>query len=165
MTKITTLVFDWGDTIMRDLKFPGPMKDWEQVEWVTGAKEMLEMVSQSFSCCIATSANHSDRNEMIAALKRVSADKFFNQFLSSFELGYSKPDPGFFRSIAKAMGINPSECISIGNLYEKDISPAKKAGFKTIWFNEIKLAGDFPDSDYIIHEWKELPAILSEINP
>ena len=40
--EIKTLIFDWGDTIMRDLGLPGPMKDWDRVEWIPGAKEMLK---------------------------------------------------------------------------------------------------------------------------
>jgi FMN phosphatase YigB (HAD superfamily) len=158
--KITTLIFDWGDTIMRDLKFPGPMKDWEQVEWVPGAKEMLELVHSKFNCCIATSASHSNTNEMISALKRVGANVYFHYFLSSADLGYSKPDPQFFKGITKTLGTDPRECISIGNLYEKDITPAKLAGLTTIWFNENRTRGNFPDADHIIDEWKELPAIL-----
>jgi putative hydrolase of the HAD superfamily len=158
--KITTLIFDWGDTIMRDLKLQGPMKDWDQVEWVTGAKEMLEITNPKFTCCIATSASHSNTSEMIIALKRVGANAYFQHFLSSADLRYSKPDPEFFKGITKALGTDPWECISIGNLYEKDITPAKQAGLTTIWFNENREKGNFPDADHIINEWKELPAIL-----
>jgi putative hydrolase of the HAD superfamily len=158
--RITTLIFDWGDTIMRDLKLQGPMKDWDHVEWVPGAEKMLQKVSPHFNCCIATSASHSGTSEMISALKRVGADIYFHQFLSSADLGYSKPDPEFFKGITKALGTEPEECISIGNLYEKDISPAKQAGLKTIWFDESKANGNLPDADHIINEWKELPTIL-----
>jgi len=158
--KITTLIFDWGDTIMRDLKLTGPMKDWVQVEWVPGAKEMLELVNPKFSCCIATSASHSNTSEMISALKRVGANVYFHHFLSSADLGYSKPDPAFFKGITKALGSNPGECISIGNLYEKDITPAKQSGLTTVWFNENSAEGTFPDADHIIKEWKELPPLL-----
>lgn len=158
--KITTLIFDWGDTIMRDLKLPGPMKDWGHVEWVPGAEEMLQKVSPHFNCCIATSASHSDTSDMVAALKRVGAEKYFHHFLSSNDLGCAKPDPKFFSSIVRFLKAEPAECISIGNLYEKDITPAKAAGLSSIWFNENNTEGHFPNADHIIHYWKELDGKL-----
>ncbi|MBE0662959.1 MAG: HAD family hydrolase [Bacteroidales bacterium] len=156
-----TLIFDWGDTIMRDLDLGGAMKDWERVEWVPGAEKMLEEVSRNFVCCIATSAKHSDTTDMIAALKRVGADQYFDHFFSSSELGCAKPDPEFFIRIAKAVNNVSGNCISIGNLYEKDIAPAKEAGLTTIWFHEKRIEGNYPQADHILAKWNELPAILN----
>jgi beta-phosphoglucomutase-like phosphatase (HAD superfamily) len=157
----STLIFDWGDTIMRDLGLNGPMNDWERVEWVAGAQEMLQIVNPHFLCCIATSASHSDKSEMIAALARVGADKYFHHFFSSSELRLTKPNPEFFSEIIKLLGAEASECISIGNLYIKDIAPAKAAGLTTIWFNEHRQRGKFPKADHIINTWDELPSVLN----
>jgi len=155
-----TLIFDWGDTIMRDFMLPGMMKDWEHVEYTPGAEMMLMRVSPHFTCVIATSANHSGTPEMIASLERVGAQQYFQHFISSRELGCAKPDPEFFRKIMELLNKMPPDCFSIGNLYEKDIAPAKLAGMKTIWYNEKKQTGSFPLADHIIHHWDELPAIL-----
>ncbi len=156
------LIFDWGDTIMRDLDLNGAMKDWPVVEWVPGAKEMLIQVSKSFVCCIATSAAHSDTTDMIIALQRVGAEKYFTHFFSSNDLGHSKPDPAFFSAIARILDFEPADCVSIGNLYEKDIVPAKKAGLLTIWFNENKTDGQWPMADHIIYNWKQLTDVLDK---
>jgi FMN phosphatase YigB (HAD superfamily) len=160
--KKTILIFDWGDTIMRDLDLGGPMKDWERVEWITGAEKMLEQVSSNFMCCIATSAKHSDTSDMIAALKRLGADQYFDHFFSSSQLGCAKPDPEFFTTITRAINSTVENCISIGNLYEKDIAPAKEAGLITVWFNEKRFEGKFPKADHIIARWNELPEILNK---
>lgn len=156
----TILIFDWGDTIMRDFDVPGKMKDWEHVEYIEGAEEMLQEISGHFLCCVATSADKSDTNDMIAALRRVDADKYFSHFFSSAELGVAKPNPEFFATILRKLDFRNAIYFSIGNLYEKDIVPAKQAGLKSIWFNEYKIKGDFPDADYIINSWSELPGIL-----
>lgn len=156
------LIFDWGDTIMRDLNLPGMMKEWPVVEWVPGAEKMLENIYNQFITCIATSAAHSNTPDMIAALRRIGADKYFKYFFSSDDLGASKPDPVFFTSIIKRIGTHEDNYISIGNLYEKDIAPAKAAGLRTIWFNELKIQGNFPMADVIIHDWKQLPDALIE---
>lgn len=162
ISKKTVLIFDWGDTIMRDLNLSGAMKDWPTVEWVPGAEEMLKQVSISFICCIATSANYSDTADMVSALQRVGAEKYFSHFLSSKDLGYSKPNPDFFSAIVKNLGLEPGNCVSIGNLYEKDIVPAKSAGLKTIWFNEHKAYGRWPMADHTIHNWKQLTDVLNK---
>jgi FMN phosphatase YigB (HAD superfamily) len=44
----------------------------------------------------------------------------------------------------------------IGNDYEKDICGAKKAGMKTVLFNENPIQSEFPDADYIIENFQEI---------
>jgi FMN phosphatase YigB (HAD superfamily) len=161
--KKQVLIFDWGDTIMRDLKLPGPMKNWQKIEWVPGAEEMLKKVSCNYPCCIATSASHSNTDDMIQALKRVGAEKYFTLFVSSADLGFSKPDSRFFSALVSLIGAKAENCISIGNLYEKDIVPAKEAGLATVWFDENLKNGFFNKADRIIHKWDDLTEALQQI--
>ena len=164
--KITTLIFDWGDTVMRDIPGKeGAMYTWDYVEWIPFAEKALKLAHNNFTCCIATSAGHSGKEEMIAALKRVGADKYFHHFCSSKELGYSKPDVRFFLAVAEYMGVSPNECMMTGNLYEKDIIGAKKAGMTTCFFNENKLSGEFPDADFIINSFSDFGKVISKILP
>jgi putative hydrolase of the HAD superfamily len=154
------LIFDWGDTIMRDFGLPGCMADWENVAWIPGIEEVLKEVSTIFPCIIATSAGHSGTPEMIAALKRVGADKYFDHFFSSKDLGYDKPDPWFFIETANRSGFAPGDCVMIGNIYEKDITGAKKAGMQTAFFNEKNLPGQYTDADIIFTRFDQLKAFL-----
>ncbi len=160
--KITSIIFDWGDTIMRDFKQAGPMKNWDRVELIPGAKEMLKNTSPLYTCCIATSADHSGTNDMVEALARVGIDKFFHHFFSSADLGASKPDPAFFRAIAKNLGTDPGNCLAVGNLYHKDVVPAKKAGLNTVFFNEFDEPGSYPEADHVIIRLDELISILKK---
>ncbi len=160
---ITTLIFDWGDTIMRDYNLPGPMAEWEKVDWIPGAEKALKVLSKKYRCIIATSANHSGTEEMIAALRRVGADKYFHHFFSSKELGYKKPDPKFFRSIVEKLNLTPGECVMIGNFYEKDITGAKQAGMQTVLFNENKISGPFVEADVIILKMESLLDVCTRL--
>ncbi len=155
------LVFDWGDTIMRD--FPekeGPMYLWDVVEWIPGAEDALKKLFGKCTLVIATNAGVSGTKEMIKALERVSAVKYFSHFFSSKELGYEKPDVRFFSSIANKIGVLPEHCVMIGNLYEKDIVGAKASGMKTILFNEHGFKNAFPKADKIIYNMDELSSEL-----
>jgi FMN phosphatase YigB (HAD superfamily) len=159
---IKALIFDWGDTVMRD--FPekeGPMYLWDHVEWISGTEEALKQLHDRFIMVIATNAGQSDTQAMIKALKRVGAEKYFQYFFSSKDLGYEKPNIRFFQSIAVQIGTLPEECAMIGNLYEKDIVGAKQCGMSTIFFNEIKIKGSFPLADEVITNMTDVPKALA----
>ena len=158
--EIKALIFDWGDTIMRDYNLPGPMAEWDKVDWIPGAEEVLKVLSEKYKCIIATSADHSGTDEMIAALKLVGADKYFHHFFSSQQLGFKKPDPRFFSSITKNLSVVAAECVMIGNFYEKDIIGAKQAGMQTVLFNENNVEDPFPDADVMITEMQSLLEII-----
>lgn len=153
---IKALIFDWGDTVMRDFSFTGPMSRWDRVEWIPGAEKALDHLSEKYLCIIATSADHSDTGEMINALKRVGAHSYFRHFFSSKELGHQKPDPRFFIRIAEKLGLDTAFCVMIGNAYEKDITGAKAAGMQTVFFNEHSDTGNFRSADAIINNMTEL---------
>lgn len=161
---IRLLIFDWGDTIMRDDPAqPGPMADWEHVEAIPGAQEILQQLSCSYTLAVATNAGASDTALMRKALRRIDVEKYFAWFTSSKDLGVEKPDPVFFQKIVSHFNLKPSECIHIGNVYSKDISGAYQAGLFTIFFNEKNIAGDFPHAHRIIGAWNELPHTINEI--
>lgn len=163
--KIRAFIFDWGDTVMRDIPGKeGPMFLWDEVAWIPYAENALQAITSRYICCIATSAEHSDTQAMIKALKRVGAHVYFHHFYSSHELKHKKPDPGFFEAIAERLHVPVNECLMVGNLYDKDIAAAKKAGMKTLFFNEYNLSGDFPDADFIISSFTEFDIVLSEIS-
>lgn len=157
---ITALIFDWGDTIMRDYNLPGPMAGWDKVDWIPGAEVALKALSEKYTCIIATSADHSGTEEMIAALKLVGAEKYFHHFFSSRQLGFKKPDPRFFSAITQKLKLVPTECVMIGNFYEKDIIGAKQAGMQTVLFNENKIGGQFRDADVVIMKMADLLEII-----
>jgi putative hydrolase of the HAD superfamily len=157
------LIFDWGGTVMVDYALEGPMYLWEKVAWVDGAEEALKSLAAQHTLVIATNAPHSGTEEMIKALEMVNATPFFKRFFSSKELGHNKPDPRFFLAIAEEMKVPPARCVMIGNYYVKDISGAKGAGMKTIFYNEDNLPGPFKDADRVIIHMNQLIEAVDEV--
>lgn len=154
------IIFDWGDTIMRDFKLEGSMSVWEKVAWIDGAREMLEVFNNKYTCIIATSADHSNTDDMIAALQRVGAHKYFHFFFSQKELGFKKPDIRFFEEVIKQSHFEADACVMIGNSYEMDIVGAKKAGLTTVFFNENSIQGNFPAADFVVYKLIDLLTIF-----
>lgn len=53
-------------------------------------------------------------------------------FVASYEvMHYCKPNPGFFKEIADLVGVEPGECLMVGNEVELDLIPASAVGMKT----------------------------------
>ena len=157
---IRAIIFDWGDTLMRDFPYDGAMVDWPRVEAIPGAKQALKCLYQRFVCAVASNAGLSDGELMAQALDRVGMRRFFRHFFTSKELGREKPAPEFFREILRRMDVHPQECIMVGNSYEKDIAPAKAVGMRTVWLSEDGAEGDHPCADVIIRSMDELEAAL-----
>ncbi len=155
------LIFDWGDTVMRDFpEYKSPMYTWEHVEYIPDVEQALKVLYNTYTMVIATNAGQSDTAAMIKALQRVAAEQYFHYFFSSKDLGVEKPDVRFFTNIASAIHLNPSECMMIGNLYEKDIIGAKDAGMKTILFDEKSSNKHFPKADITIHSMQLLVNVV-----
>ncbi|MDO0825754.1 HAD family hydrolase [Desulfosporosinus nitroreducens] len=131
------VIFDWGDTVMRDFsQFRGPMVFWPQVEVTEGLAESLPEIHRLFSICIASNAGDSDAMLMAQALERVEIRRYFDFLYTSKELGSAKPSPKFFQEIVDRIAVRPEQCVMVGNDYEKDIIPAKMTGMKTILYQK-----------------------------
>lgn len=153
---IKALVFDWGDTVMKDFGLPGPMYTWDKLEWIKDLEEALKRLSKDYICVIATNAEESNSEDMKKALQKIGADQYFSYFFSSKDLEYQKPDVKFFENILQEVGVRPEEAIMIGDHYEKDIVGAAEAGMHTILYNENLAHGYFEMADVVIHGMDEL---------
>jgi putative hydrolase of the HAD superfamily len=160
MAKI--LLFDWGNTIMVDFNLPSPMFTWEKVAWVPCVEDALKALAD-YTCCIATNAGESDSEAVKRGLARVGADRYFSFIFSSWDIGFEKPDPRFFRYVVEELRTDPANCIMIGDNYEKDIVGAKAAGIKTILFNSSDRKGPFPHADSVISGMDQLPATIEKL--
>jgi putative hydrolase of the HAD superfamily len=161
---IKALVFDWGDTLMRDFPgYDGPMVYWPKVELMPDAHTCLKTLSGNYVLCAASNAGDSDSILMRKAFERVGINGFLNHAFTSKELGFTKPDVRFFNAIAGKIGFTPDEIVMIGNDYEKDIKPAKIAGFHTIYYSEImdQVCNEY--ADYITNDIGQLIRIVPQI--
>ncbi len=94
---ISTLLFDWGDTLMVD--FPaaeGKMCDWSHVEPVEGAEQVLRSLSACVDIYVATGAADSSETDICKAFKRVNLDRWISGYFCSANLGVGKDSPEFF---------------------------------------------------------------------
>jgi len=156
-------VWDWGDTLMRNIPGQeGPMADWPRVEAMPGVKEVLEALSALEVQCVATNAASSDGPKVAAALSRVGLQSFFERVFTSKDLGTKKPDTRFFETVARELGIPPSDLVSIGDKLHNDILPAKAAGMTTVYVNADPEPAAEGNADRIVGSLEELAELLKK---
>lgn len=163
--EFSTLVFDWGNTLMVDLpQFTGKMKDWPSVHAVSGAEDVLTTLSKKFKIVLATNAEDSNEEDIKQALARVNLEEHISQIFSYSNLNVKKPELEFFYRIQNSLNCNPVEIVMIGEDYQKDILGAKQAGWKTIWFNPNRLVtpAHLPLHDYEVRQLQDLPDVLEK---
>ena len=93
-------------------------------------------------------------------IKEAKIESYIDKIFISEELGYNKPNVGFYNEIFKLLNdYNFDNYIMIGDRLDSDIMGAKNANIKSIYLNR---KGDFSNSfaDYNIKSLKELENIL-----
>ena len=157
------LLFDWGDTLMRDFKeYSGPMKDWPRLEALPGAGESLAALRADWVLALATNAADSDEPAICSALRRVDLDRYLDKIYCFKKIGCRKPSPAFFSFILDDLGFPPNQAVMVGDDYEVDVLGANRCGLRAVWFNE-RSAEDRRDAQHrTIHSLAELPGLIPE---
>lgn len=68
-----------------------------------------------------------------AVLRDFHLDHLFKDVIESAVVGVRKPDPAIFALGVKALGLEPSQVLVVGDSLRKDILPARSLGCQTAW--------------------------------
>lgn len=79
-----------------------------------------------------------------SVLKAYGLRHYFREIIESAVVGVRKPDPQIFALGVRALGLEPSEVLVIGDSLRKDIEPARSLGCRVAW---IKGRGWTPEED------------------
>lgn len=162
---IRLVVFDWGDTLMRDLPGQrGPMADWPVVEAVPGATAALAALQGRYRLALATNAADSGAEKVREALARVGLADPFEAILTARELGFAKPAPEFFRAVLERCDCAPAEAVMVGDSWRGDVEGARAAGLRAVWFNPARRPAPGDSADAIISDLGELAAALERLS-
>jgi putative hydrolase of the HAD superfamily len=157
------IMFDWGDTIMKDdPSLDIPMMQWPQVEAIEGAEEVLRALHTHRTIVMATSADRSSEDEIRAALRRVDLEAYFDHIFCFKKTGLQKSSRDFYLYILEALKIQPADILMVGDHFEKDVQLANSAGIAAIWLN-MKDTEDRQGAQFqTIHRLTDLLFLLEE---
>ena len=160
-----TVLFDWGDTVMRDDPTSTvPMVEWPIIEVIEGIADLLnDLHSSGRRIVLATGASISDESQIHGALARAELDSYFSRIYCFKNTHLSKGE-AFYRHILSDLGIPASEALMVGDSFEKDVQAANAVGIFAVWFNPTS---DEIHSDQLhvtVHSMQELRAFFKSLD-
>ena len=63
---------------------------------------------------------------------KFNIENYFDRVIMSYDVGVVKPDKEFFQLLLNKLGVEPGECLMVGDNLYNDIVPAKELGMKTL---------------------------------
>ena len=98
-------------------------------------------------------------------LQANNIEQYFNVFIFSDEMGYSKPDPRIFTAAAKGLGVDITEIAHVGDRDSKDIKGPQGLGAKGIYTTVVNDRGSEKTSaDAICTDYANLVEVVASLN-
>jgi|JI10StandDraft_1071094.scaffolds.fasta_scaffold61702_3 phosphoglycolate phosphatase len=114
-----------------------------------------ELAQLSIRCALLTSA---PRVWATRVLGYIDVINIFDDLIFTGEPDIRKPNPEVFRAIAKILGLDANQIVSIGDQEYSDIIPAKEVGMRT-----VRIGKDVQtDADFIAPNVRSALAILRQ---
>jgi putative hydrolase of the HAD superfamily len=125
---------------------------------------VLEELSPNYS--LGVLSNYPCTHSIVESLRHLDLLRFFPTVVVSGDVGYAKPHPATYEALLAGVGLQPQECVYVGDNWLADIQGAKRAGMRAVWIREHipyeffdQQEGDTP-ADAEIVSLTELPAVL-----
>ncbi len=80
-------------------------------------------------------------------LIRLGLHHFFHAVVISEEIGVEKPNPRIFTEAAERLGVEPSECVFVGDRLDHDIRGANRVGMVTVRVRKGKYSDMEPENE------------------
>ncbi len=132
---------------------------------IDGALDAVIAASTHLPLAVISDSGMSPGTSLRVLLERHGFSPYFNVLTFSDEVGVSKPQAIMFERTAKALRVEPSELLHIGDLEPTDIVGAQAVGAKAALFvadNNRHLDGT--QADWVFNSWAEfaeaLPGLL-----
>lgn len=94
-------------------------------------------------------------------LSTYGIEHYFDTIIESAVVGVRKPDPAIWQLGVEAAKVEASQCIAVGDSFNKDIVPAHNIGCQTIWFKGREWEPKVFDETLPTHVITSLQQILS----
>lgn len=126
---------------------------------------VLEELAQEYRLAILSDSD-GERYWKEQRIKRLGIEEYFDEILTSDDIGANKPHPRCFVETAKRLGVHPSECVMVGDHPEVDLVSAKELGMTTVWtregLDEEHRAKEYAYTDFVIDSISEVPGVVKK---
>lgn len=130
----------------------------DEVFLVEGTIDLLEKISKDHDLYVVSNGVKSTQYKR---MKKGNIEKYFKKVFLSDEIGFPKPESGFFDYVIKNIDdFNFDEVVLVGDNLFTDINGANKAGIKSCYFNFFNKPNT--SSYKAVYEIKNLNEILEK---
>jgi HAD superfamily hydrolase (TIGR01549 family) len=112
-------------------------------------QKIIEELAKKFKLGVVSNFS----GNLLKILDDYSLAPYFTFVLDSYHVGVSKPDPKIFKIAIDQCQAPTNEIVFVGDNPERDISPARALGMKTILISSVLQKND---SDYLLRSLTEL---------
>jgi putative hydrolase of the HAD superfamily len=121
-----------NDRSLFDKLYASYLDKWQQRKpphkLTSGFESEVRAICRNFKVGIAGQYGQ----ELLDLLEKRSILDCFTYRLTQDDFSITKPDLRYYEQIVEACGVDPQQCIMVGDRIDKDIIPAKQLGMKTI---------------------------------
>ena len=129
-----------------------------------GIGKALENLKGQYKLAVISDAIFSPGRALRELLRHYGLLNYFDFFVFSDEVGYSKPDPRAFHAVAQYAGCALNEIVHLGDREAKDIDGPHAVGARGILVPIAKdRGGPHSRADAVCRDFRELPAILRKL--
>jgi HAD superfamily hydrolase (TIGR01509 family) len=98
---------------------------------------------------------------LVRDMERWEIAGYFDAMVMSGDVPWRKPNPEFMWEAARQLGVEPSECLVVGDSLRADIAGARAAAMRCAWVRRdaTEMAGDDPQPDEIVVNLSELSVV------
>jgi putative hydrolase of the HAD superfamily len=132
---------------------------------VPGGREALQALHGKYKLIVVSDAIFSPGRALRELLRGVGMLEYFDAFIFSDEMGWSKPTPQVFYAAAKAAGCDVTELVHVGDRPHNDVGGPHGVGARGVLLTVVKkrpLDGHEPDA--VCDNYAKLPFILEGLD-
>ena len=124
-----------AELLARQLAQEPPALGWAATfPWVKPALEELRRQGYGMSVISNSDGRVAER------LAHAGLDTYFDRIYDSAIVGYEKPHPGIFQKALDELGLEPSQCLHVGDMYYYDVLGANRAGVAAVLLDPFGLS-------------------------
>ncbi|EOA96791.1 N-acylneuraminate-9-phosphatase, partial [Anas platyrhynchos] len=160
-TCITELrISHWEEAIRETIGGEAKLRHLTLAEETRG---MLTELRKAVRLLLLTNGDRQTQREKIEAC---ACQPYFDAIVVGGEQKEEKPAPSIFHYCCDLLGVQPAECVMVGDSLDTDIQGGLNAGLKaTVWLNKTMAtpADSSPVPHYVISSVLDLPAVLQKM--
>ena len=146
----------------QELRVEGPAEEFgdkylerapRKTNLMPGAFEVIQDLAAHFPLYILT--NGFDDIQYVK-IEGAGMRSFFQEIITSQQVGTKKPNPLFYEYALERAGIQPGEALMIGDHVEADVRGALNAGIPAIHYNPFSVETDLPHEIQHLDELRSL---------